>query len=394
MTQPTLNHETLLDWLDAQQDQMVALLGDLVNIDSNSFDKAGVDRVADRLAKFFDEQSIQHETIPIATHGDAMRAVVAGGNGNRPILLCGHRDTVFPTGEVEKRPFELRDGKAYGPGVADMKPGLVINAFILAAFQKFGGHPNPLVGLFTGDEEIGSPTSQDVIIAEAKKARLAFNSEPSRPNGNIVTKRKGGIFCHCDIHGVAAHSGGFFEEGLSAIEELARKVQALHALTNLDRGITLNVGLVAGGQSVNTVAANASCDIDIRYRESGDRDRIFEKVQQICETTSVDGTSSGITIKGEFHPLNPSPQSTELFEIYTGTAASHNVIIKGEHSGGCADSGFIAGVGTPVICGVGPIGGNYHRADEWMQIDSLPERAKFIAETILTLASHPTKTGL
>jgi glutamate carboxypeptidase len=170
MTQPPVNHETLLDWLDAQQDQMVALLGDLVNINSNSFDKAGVDHVADRLAKFFDEQSTQHETIPIATHGDAMRAVVAGGNGNRPILLCGHRDTVFPTGEVEKRPFELRDGKAYGPGVADMKPGLVINAFILAAFQKFGGHPNPLVGLFTGDEEIGSPTSQDVIIAEAKKS--------------------------------------------------------------------------------------------------------------------------------------------------------------------------------------------------------------------------------
>ena len=373
---------------------MLALLGELVNIDSNSFDKAGVDRVADRLAEFFDEQSIPHETIPIASHGDAMRAVVAGGNGNRPILLCGHRDTVFPTGEVKKRPFEMRNGKAYGPGVADMKPGLVINAFILAAFNKFGGHPNPLVGLFTGDEEIGSPTSQDVIIAEAKKARLAFNSEPGRPNGNIVTKRKGGIFCHCDIYGVAAHSGGFFEEGRSAIEELARKVQALHSLTDLDRGITLNVGLVTGGQSVNTVAAEASCDIDIRYRESGDRDEIFNKVRQICQTTSVDGTSSKMSVRGEFHPLNPSQQSTELFDIYTKIAANHNVIVKGEHSGGCADSGFIAGVGTPVICGVGPIGGNYHRADEWMQIDSLAERAKFIAETILTLASQPTRTNL
>ncbi len=394
MTQPSLSKETLLNWLDTQEDNMVTLLGDLVNIDSNSFDKAGVDRVADRIAEFFDEQLIPYETIPIATHGDGMRAIVAGGNGNRPILLCGHRDTVFPTGEVEKRPFEVRDGRAYGPGVADMKPGLVINAFIMAAFNKFGGHPNPIVGLFTGDEEIGSPTSQHLIIAEAKKARLAFNSEPGRPNGNIVTRRKGGIFCHCDIYGVAAHSGGFFEEGRSAIEELARKIQALHALTDLDRGITLNVGLVAGGQSVNTVAAEASCDIDIRYRESDDRDEIFNKVQQICQTTSVDGTSSTISVRGEFHPLNPSQQSTELFDIYTKIAADQNVIVKGEHSGGCADSGFIAGVGTPVICGVGPIGGNYHRADEWMQIDSMAERAKFIAKTILTLASHPTKTGL
>ena len=394
MTQPSSNKLTLLDWLDTQEDNMVTLLRDLVNIDSNSFDKAGVDRVADRLGEFFDEQSIPFETIPIATHGDGMRAVVAGGNGNRPILLCGHRDTVFPTGEVEKRPFEVRDGKAYGPGVADMKPGLVINAFILAAFNKFGGHPNPLVGLFTGDEEIGSPTSQDVIIAEAKKARLAFNSEPGRPSGNIVTKRKGGIFCHCDISGVAAHSGGFFEDGRSAIEELARKIQALHALTDLDRGITLNVGLVAGGQSVNTVAAEASCDIDIRYRESADRDEILEKVHEICQKTSVDGTSSIIEVRGEFHPLNPSTQSNELFEVYSKIAATHKITIKGEHSGGCADSGFIAGVGTPVICGVGPIGGNYHRADEWMRIDSLTERAKLIAETILTLANQTTKTGL
>ena len=394
MTQPSSNKLSLLDWLDSQEDNMVTLLRDLVNIDSNSFDKAGVDRVADRLGEFFDEQSIPFETIPIATHGDGMRAIVAGGNGNRPILLCGHRDTVFPTGEVEKRPFEVRDGKAFGPGVADMKPGLVINAFILAAFNKFGGHPNPLVGLFTGDEEIGSPTSQDVIIAEAKKARFAFNSEPGRPNGNIVTRRKGGIFCHCDIFGVAAHSGGFFKEGRSAIEELARKIQALHALTDLDRGITLNVGLVAGGQSVNTVAAEASCDIDIRYRESADRDKIFEKVHKICQTTSVDGTSSEMAVRGEFHPLNPTQQSNELFEIYTKMAAKRDIIVKGEHSGGCADSGFIAGVGTPVICGVGPIGGNYHRADEWMQIDSLTERAKLIAETILALANQTTKTGL
>ena len=193
---------------------------------------------------------------------------------------------------------------------------------------------------------------------------------------------------------MAAHSGGFFEEGRSAIEELARKIQALHALTDLDRGITLNVGLVAGGQSVNTVAAEASCDIDIRYRESADRDEILEKVHEICQKTSVDGTSSVIAVRGEFHPLNPSTQSNELFEVYAKIAATHNITIKGEHSGGCADSGFIAGVGTPVICGVGPIGGNYHRADEWMRIDSLTERAKLIAETILTLTNQTTKTGL
>ena len=159
--------EPIVEWLNQQQDNMVELLRDIVDIDSNSFDKAGVDRVGARLTAFFDDNEIPHETIPMEKYGDAIRAVVSGGDGNQPILLCGHRDTVFPTGEVKKRPFSIADGKAFGPGVADMKPGLVINAFILAAFNKFGGHPTPLVGLFTGDEEIGSPASRDVITAEA-----------------------------------------------------------------------------------------------------------------------------------------------------------------------------------------------------------------------------------
>ena len=386
--------EPLINWLNAQQESMLSLMADLVNIDSNSFDKAGVDKVAARLRVFFDNHRIPYDTIPLTDHGDALRAVVSGGDGNKPILLCGHRDTVFATGEVEKRPFSTRDGKAFGPGVADMKPGLVINAFILAAFHKFGGHPNPLIGLFTGDEEIGSPSSKDIIIAEAEKARLAFNSEPSRPSGNIVTQRKGGIFCHCAIKGVAAHSGGFFTEGRSAIQELAHKIQALHELTDLERGTTINVGLVRGGQSVNTVAAEASCDIDIRYQDTAERDDILTQVKTICEKVYVEDTSSSFSIRGEFQPLNPSAQSKELFALYQESAAQDDVIVEGEHSGGCADSGFIAAAGTPVICGVGPVGGNYHRPDEWMQIDSLAQRARFIANTILRLARQPTTSSL
>ena len=386
--------EPLINWLNAQQENMLSLMADLVNIDSNSFDKAGVDKVAARLRVFFDNHGIPYYTIPLTDHGDALRAVVSGGDGNKPILLCGHRDTVFATGEVEKRPFSTRGGKAFGPGVADMKPGLVINAFILAAFHKFGGHPNPLIGLFTGDEEIGSPSSKDIIIAEAEKARLAFNSEPSRPSGNIVTQRKGGIFCHCAIKGVAAHSGGFFTEGRSAIQELAHKIQALHALTDLERGTTINVGLVRGGQSVNTVAAEASCDIDIRYQDTAERDDILTQVKTICEKVYVEDTSSSFSIRGEFQPLNPSAQSKELFALYQESAAQDDVIVEGEHSGGCADSGFIAAAGTPVICGVGPVGGNYHRPDEWMQIDSLAQRARFIANTILRLARQPTTSSL
>src|SRR3954464_4854150 len=142
----------------------------------------------------------------------------------------GRGDGVFAVGGGGRRPFTIRDGVAYGPGVADMKAGLVMNCFVLAAFAKFGGAPAPLVGLFTGDEEIGSPEGRAVIEAEARRARVVFNSEPGRVSGNVVTGRKGGVFMAFRVTGRAAHSGGNFAEGISAIEELARKIQAVHAL--------------------------------------------------------------------------------------------------------------------------------------------------------------------
>src|SRR5215467_16066586 len=239
----------ILEWLSAQKGAMLKLLEEIVNIDGGSYDKAGVDAVGSRIRKFLEENDIACETIANEKFGDAVRATV-GGPSNSAIMLLGHRDTVFPKGEPTRRPFKIENGKAYGPGVADMKAGLVMNAFVLAAFQKFGGAPAPLVGLFTSDEEIASPSSRPVIEAEARRARAVFNSEPGRPSGAVVTGRKGGVFSKCEVTGKAAHSGGNFEQGISAIEELARKIIALHALTDIPKGITLNVGLVSGGQTV------------------------------------------------------------------------------------------------------------------------------------------------
>ena len=145
---------------------------------------------------------------------------------------------------------------------------------------------------------------------------------------------------------------------------------------------------------MNTVAAKASCDIDIRYQDTAEREDILTQVKTICENVSVEGTSSSFSIRSEFQPLTPSAQSKELFALYQESAAHDDVIVEGEHSGGCADSGFIAAAGTPVICGVGPVGGNYHRPDEWMQINSLVQRSRFIANTILKLARQPTTSGL
>jgi len=380
--------DDIATWLGSQQGAMIALLREMVDIDSGSYNKPGIDAVGGAIRRFLESHGLTVETMPQTRHGDCLRASIPGqqsGNAGGNIVLMGHRDTVFPDGEASRRPFTIRDGIAYGPGVADMKAGLTMNCFVLAAFARFGGAPAPLIGLFTGDEEIGSPEGRAVIEQEARRARVVFNSEPGRVSGNVVTGRKGGVFMQFRITGKAAHSGGNFAEGISAIEELARKVQAIHALTDLDRGITLNVGLVNGGQSVNTVAPWAEGSIDLRYVEPGDKDDIMARIGAIIARSHVPGTQTEMTVRGEFLPLTQTPAAKRLFELYVQSAAQTGFKTDGEFTGGCADSGFTAGVGAPTICAVGPVGGKAHTPEEFLRIDSLVPRAQACARAILNL---------
>ena len=380
--QPELQTQ-ILNWLADAHARMLELLEILVNTDSGSYNKAGVDEVGDKVIAFLSEAGVATSKIPVEQHGDAIRATVPASGSNRPIMLLGHRDTVFPDGEASRRPFAIDGDRAYGPGVADMKAGVVMNAFVLAAFQKFGGAPGPLLGLFTGDEEIGSPTSQPIIENEARGARIVFNSEPGRPTGNVVTERKGGVFLEAEVHGVAAHSGGAYDKGRSAILEIAHKVQAWHGLTEFDSGIMVNVGLISGGQSVNTVAPHATCRIDVRYRLPEQRDAILAKIQQIASGKTVPDTSATVRILGEFAPLTPSEASEVLFKHYVTNAATVGLGVDAESSGGCADSDFTAGVGTPTICATGPVGGNAHSPEEYLEVNSLVPRAQALALAIM-----------
>jgi glutamate carboxypeptidase len=397
-----MSETEITTWLASQQAAMIDLLREMVDIDSGSYNKLGIDAVGSVVRRFLESHGLTVEATPQSRHGDCLRASIPGqpfsnGTGSNSagnvavsnsagnIMLMGHRDTVFPDGETTRRPFTIRDGVAYGPGVADMKAGLTMNCFILAAFARFGGAPAPLVGLFTGDEEIGSPEGRPVIEAEARRARVVFNSEPGRVSGNVVTGRKGGVFMVMRVTGKAAHSGGNFPAGISAIEELARKIQAIHALTDLDRGITLNVGLISGGQSVNTVAPWAEGQIDLRYIDPSDKDDIMARIGAIIERRFVAGTRAELAVKGEFLPLTQTPAAKRLFELYVDSAAATGFQTAGEFTGGCADSGFTAAIGAPTICAVGPVGGNAHTPEEFLRIDSLVPRAQACARAILRL---------
>lgn len=382
MTEPS---SAICAWLAEQRPAMIALLEELVNIDSGSHDKAGVDEVGRRLRRFLDEHGLRTRLLPKRRQGDVLRADLNGGPGGPPILLMGHRDTVFPKGEAARRPFRIQGSRAYGPGVCDMKGGLVQNAFVMAAFQRFGVDIAPLAMLATSDEEIGSPECREDIEAAARGARAALNAEPGRPSGNVVTGRRGGVFMRLRITGKAAHSGGNYREGISAIGELGHKITALHALSNPDEGYTLNVGLVSGGMSLNTIAPDAEAVFDLRFTQESQRVAMLQRIEAIVADAQVAGTVTELSILGEFRAMEPSPASTALFESYRAAAAQVGLAVAGDYSMGCADSGFAAHVGCPTLCGTGPVGWEAHTANEYLDLDSLVPRAQALALTVIRL---------
>jgi glutamate carboxypeptidase len=383
-----MRKDEVLSWLDGQHEAMIELLRDAVNIDSGSYNKAGVDAVGKVFEDHLAGSGIPCEWVPDDTFGDCIRAVVSGtGRGeNRPVVLMGHRDTVFPDGTAAERPFRIEGDRAYGPGVADMKAGLVINTFVLEAFARAGGAPIPLVSLYTSDEEIASPSSRPVIENEARGARAVLNAEPGRPSGNLVRQRKGACFMEVEILGKPAHSGANHEQGASAIEALARKITRMHALTNYESGTTVNVGLIKAGSSVNTVAPQAWAAIDVRFKTIEAMNEVRARIDDILQHEDVPETSARVLRQRLFLPLVPTPDSEALLKFYAEGARELGFEVDAEFTGGSADSGFTAAVGAPTLCATGPVGGKAHTAEEYLEVRTLVPRAKALALAIMRIA--------
>jgi glutamate carboxypeptidase len=376
----------VVDWIAGERATVLGLIETLVNTDSGSLDKAGVDAAGAHIRTFLQARGIASDVVPNGHYGDGIRATVGGSGaaGNGTILLMGHRDTVYTRGEAARRPFRVADGRGSGPGCCDMKAGLAINALVLSAFAKFGA-PGTLVGLFTADEEIGSPSSKALIEEEARRARAVFNSEPGRPNDGVVTGRKGGIFMRLDVTGKAAHAGNDRADGVSAIEEIARKIVELHRLTDRERGVSCNVGTVEGGEVVNMVAPSATAALDFRYIHPADRATGMAEIERIVAHSHLAGASAKLEITAEFKPLVASEESKNLYALYASCARDLGQAVREEFAGGCADSGFSASVGAPTICGVGPIGGRAHSPHEYLEVDSIIPRAQALALAVMRL---------
>jgi glutamate carboxypeptidase len=375
------------EFINQKKAEMLDLIEQLVNIDSGSYMKAGVDQIGDILTEKFEELGFEVEVNEEEEYGNNL--VIRHKNAIEPkIILLAHMDTVFPEGTVAERPFRIEGNRAYGPGVVDMKSSLVELLYAIKALNHAGSTSGENIEIIlNGDEEIGSPSSRSLIEERAVGKEYALVMEPARKDGSLVMARRGGGRYTLMVEGKAAHSGIEPEKGRSAIEELAYKIIQLHDLTDHDKGMSVNVGLIEGGTAVNTVSDSAVAHVDVRISEMEQGEYLEEKMKEICATTDVPGTN--VVLEGEIGrpPMEHNDQTNSLLHIIKDVGEEIGMKISGTATGGGGDASFTAATGVATVDGLGPVGGNAHSDKEYLEIDTLPERTLLLAMTIDRLSS-------
>ncbi len=374
------------EFIRVNHQPMLALIENLVNVDSGSYLKSGVDEVGRILAEEYHMIGFETEVHEQEQYGNNL--VIRHPEAEAPeIVMIAHLDTVFPEDTAEKRPFHIAGDLAHGPGVIDMKASHATALFALKALMEIGSDAyKNIVLILNTDEEIGSIASRELIETVAAGKKYALVLEPAQ-NGQLVSERKGGGKYFLKVFGKSAHAGIEPENGASAIEEMARKILKLHALTEMDKGITVNVGLIKGGTSVNTIAPFAEAGIDLRIETPEDGERLDSAIKEICSYTETPGTTVQLT----GHITRPAWVLTEdahrLIDVISEEAAKIGIELSHEKSGGGSDANLTAHIGIPSIDGLGPIGGNAHQETEYLVVSSLTERTLLLANVIERLSS-------
>ena len=375
----------ILDYLTGVQHEMIARLEQWVNHDSPTHDKPAVDAMGRMIVDAFVEAGATlAATHPQAEAGDHYTLTYGDGDGEQQILTLCHFDTVWPMGEATRRPFTVEGGKALGPGVHDMKSGVLMSLYVLKALRALNLKPKyKLVWMLTSDEEVGSLTSRDLIEAEGKRSSYCFVPEGSHNGSYLTTSRKGVGRFRVETVGVAAHAGVEPEKGASAIEELAHQIQTLHGLTDLERGLTVNVGTITGGERTNVVAAHAAADIDMRAKTRADAEAVSQTIYGL--QPRVRGCQVKVSGGVNRWPFEESAAGTALFEKAQLIAGDLGFSIEKYASGGGSDGNFVAALGVPTLDGIGSLGGGAHALHEYTILDGLPLRTAMWTELIMSL---------
>ena len=377
-------------FIDAHKDEMVEKWKTLVNMEGHYDEKENVERAAGWLKNEFEQEGFQcriHEVMK--ERAGILVGVLGSDRPGKPVIFSGHIDTVHHSGSFGKEnPFEIRDGKAYGPGVLDMKGGIIISLYVVKALNHLGYNEHPIKILYAGEEEsdhIGNDA--DIFYTEESKGALcAFNMETGHIENRLCVGRKTQYTVRAKVHGLGGHAGNEFTKGKNAVHEAIFKAAELTKLTDLDRGTTVTVSVINSGTNTNTTSIPDLSDfaVDIRVFSDEIGKKVLEDVDQIMKKVFVEGTTTEYYVDlAKLHPFEPNPQIMRLFSLVNQVAADHGFAEFGQiQLGGASDAGAIAAAGIPVLCSCGPIGEFNHNVREYAVVDSLFERAKIYALTV------------
>lgn len=381
--------EKAFAYIDEHRSNMMKMWEDLVMMDSGSANKDQVDAIIAKVAGILTEMGGKTRIIE---HENAGNMLVSefGDCQNKPfVIFTGHLDTVFSDRDTtKKRPFTIKDGTAYGPGVLDMKGGVTLAIHALQALQNVGFDKYPVKVILAGDEEVGHKYSTfgKTMMAESKGAVYAFNFETGFMDDSLVLGRKG---CYCfamEAFGRSAHVGNAPQEGRSAIKELAYKILDLEALTDWSKGLNVGANVIEGGTVHNAAPAYAKVIVDMRFEDPALLEPMKAKFQEINDKVYVDGVTCKITPISTLLPMVRLASSEKLFELVKKVYEEEGFgSPKAITVGGASDSAFTTAVGVPTICAMGIKGGRNHTVDEFADVQSLFMRAKLIIAVMLAL---------
>lgn len=375
------------EWKGYIAEQLPDLLTDLeklVNMDTPSRNKPLIDQAMKFVIERF--QALiggRVEVIPQSERGDQVKLHLGQGEGQ--ILILTHLDTVFPEGEASSRPFRQEGGRLYGPGVFDMKCGLLQGLYAMHTVAKFGAPKKNIVLFVNIDEEIASTTSRRWIEEEAAMSDAVFVLEPALgPDGKLKTARKGVGRFTLEIEGVAAHSGIDHKSGVSALEELAHQILYLQGLTDYERGSTVNVGTASGGTAFNIVSPYAKAEVEVRVEKLQEAERLMHLITNLKPVLA----KTKLTVTGGMvRPPMEQTLNRRLYQDAKDIAAALGFDLGEASTGGASDGNFTAALGIPTLDGLGAVGAGAHTEEEYVELDHIVPRTTLLARLLQKYSS-------
>lgn len=366
----------------------------IVNVDSGTYTKVGIDQIAAYLQTRFHDFGFETSVDEQQEYGNNLVATHKGSAPNGPrILLIGHMDTVFPAGDAARRPFTLSEYEgrhiATGPGILDMKSGLLMGMYALYLLIQAGeANYASVTYVCNSDEEVGSPSSRPLIEKIAARSDAVIVLEPGRQLHTVVSSRRGIGRYRIEVHGVSAHAGVNPQAGRNAILELAYQVIELQAINGTIPGTALNVGIIQGGERTNIVPDYAYCDIDVRVSNQESIQAVEQAMHNVAQKTVLDGTRVALSGQILSMPFEKAGGSAQLAKLARQAGNEVGIQLEDVPSGGASDANTTAGMGIPTIDGLGAGGGHAHNPGEYIELDYLPTRIALITSLLQQICAY------